>query len=161
MRLASKGKSLADSSYDSEVKSIQAFLAMQHPTSPLINPESLDIQPEDYMSPRYSRRIRGKVRTHGSLAVFDNSVEDFACYRSADIWIGIYCLNLGTSEVFVTQHLFNLFRFLTWLTSHNFIKVIVIIMSLRMHMKNDILLIYYSGVLVCATLSAACCMLWV
>ncbi|KAG0728843.1 Unc-112-related protein [Chionoecetes opilio] len=60
MRLASKGKSLADSSYESEVKSIQAFLAMQHPSAPQINPESLDIQPEDYMSPRYSRRIRGK-----------------------------------------------------------------------------------------------------
>ncbi|XP_050737415.1 unc-112-related protein-like isoform X2 [Eriocheir sinensis] len=72
MRLASKGKSLADSSYDSEVKSIQAFLAMQHPTSPLINPESLDIQPEDYMSPRYSRRIRGKavqriLEAHGNV----------------------------------------------------------------------------------------------
>lgn len=62
MRLASKGKSLADSSYESEVKSIQAFLAMQHPSAPQINPESLDIQPEDYMSPRYSRRIRSKVR---------------------------------------------------------------------------------------------------
>lgn len=60
MRLAAKGKSLADSSYESEVKSIQAFLAMQHPSAPQINPESLDIQAEDYMPPRYSRRIRSK-----------------------------------------------------------------------------------------------------
>lgn len=62
MRLASKGKSLADSSYDSEVKSILAFLSMQHPApAPVINPESLDIQPELYLAPRFVRRIRGKV----------------------------------------------------------------------------------------------------
>ncbi|ROT70215.1 hypothetical protein C7M84_011497 [Penaeus vannamei] len=62
MRLASKGKSLADSSYDSEVKSILAFLSMQHPApAPVINPESLDIQPELYLAPRFVRRIRGKA----------------------------------------------------------------------------------------------------
>lgn len=62
MRLASKGKTLADSSYDSEVKSILAFLSMQHPApAPVLNPESLDIQPEHYMAPRFVRRIRGKV----------------------------------------------------------------------------------------------------
>ncbi|XP_042226570.1 unc-112-related protein-like isoform X2 [Homarus americanus] len=64
MRLASKGKSLADSSYDSEVKSILAFLSMQHPApAPVLNPESLDIQPEHYMAPRFVRRIRGKPGT--------------------------------------------------------------------------------------------------
>ncbi|XP_047501576.1 unc-112-related protein-like isoform X2 [Penaeus chinensis] len=62
MRLASKGKSLADSSYDSEVKSILAFLSMQHPApAPVINPESLDIQPELYLAPRFVRRIRSKA----------------------------------------------------------------------------------------------------
>ncbi|XP_071543604.1 unc-112-related protein isoform X4 [Panulirus ornatus] len=61
MRLASKGKSLADSSYDSEVKSILAFLSMQHPApAPVLNPETLDIQPEHYLAPRFVRRIRGK-----------------------------------------------------------------------------------------------------
>lgn len=70
MRLAAKGKSLADSSYESEVKSIQAFLAMQHPSAPQINPESLDIQAEDYMPPRYSRRIRSKVRFPWELLPF-------------------------------------------------------------------------------------------
>lgn len=62
MRLASKGRSLADSSYDAEVKSILAFLSMQHPApAPVLNPESLDIHPEHYLSPRYSRRIRSKA----------------------------------------------------------------------------------------------------
>ncbi|XP_076036169.1 fermitin 1 isoform X3 [Oratosquilla oratoria] len=64
LRLASKGKSLADSSYDGEVKSITAFLSMQHPApAPVINPESLEIQPEHYMAPRFVRRIKGKAVT--------------------------------------------------------------------------------------------------
>lgn len=126
MRLASKGKSLADSSYDSEVKSIQAFLAMQHPTSPLINPESLDIQPEDYMSPRYSRRIRGKVRTHWGHWQFLMTARKTLPIIDPDIWIRLYSLNVGNLGVFVSQQLFNLFRFLTWLTSHSFIQEIVI-----------------------------------
>lgn len=62
MRLASKGKSLADSSYDSEVKSILAFLSMQHPApAPVISAENLDIQPEHYLAPRFVRRIRNKA----------------------------------------------------------------------------------------------------
>lgn len=73
MRLASKGRSLADSSYDSEVKSILAFLSMQHPApAPVLNPESLDIQPEHYLSPRYTRRIRGKVWLCVLLLVFND-----------------------------------------------------------------------------------------
>ncbi|KAF4527232.1 hypothetical protein B566_EDAN016105 [Ephemera danica] len=54
-RLAAKGRTLADSSYDAEVKTIQAFLQMQHPAqSPAINPAGLglDITPEDYLVQR-------------------------------------------------------------------------------------------------------------
>jgi kindlin 2 len=61
-RLAAKGRSLADSSYDTEVKSIIAFLQMQHPApAPAINPSALDITPEDYVSPRFLRKFKGKV----------------------------------------------------------------------------------------------------
>ena len=61
-RLAAKGKSMADSVYDSEVKSIQAFLSMQHPASqPVINPATLDINVEEYMAPRFLRKMRSKV----------------------------------------------------------------------------------------------------
>ncbi|XP_047114333.1 unc-112-related protein-like [Schistocerca piceifrons] len=61
-RLASKGRSLADSSYEAEVKSIEAFLQMQHPApAPAINPSSLDIVPEDYVAPRFSRKLKGKL----------------------------------------------------------------------------------------------------
>ena len=61
-RLAAKGKTLANVSYDSEVKSIQAFLSMQHPaTQPVINPLTLDIQIEDYVAQRFLRKPKSKV----------------------------------------------------------------------------------------------------
>ncbi|XP_075222707.1 unc-112-related protein-like isoform X2 [Lycorma delicatula] len=61
-RLASKGRSLADSSYDAEVTSILAFLRMQHPApTPAINPASLDISPEDYVAPRFLRKLKSKL----------------------------------------------------------------------------------------------------
>jgi len=45
MRLASKGKSLADSSYQSEVRGIQAFLSLQQPArTPALSPSQIDIQ---------------------------------------------------------------------------------------------------------------------
>lgn len=61
-RLASKGRSLADSSYDSEVASIKSFLSMQKPAhGPVvsINPDS--IEPSDFLSPRICKKLRGKV----------------------------------------------------------------------------------------------------
>ena len=61
--MAAKGKTMADSGYNSEVKSIQAFLSMQHPASqPVINPATLDIQIEEYVAPRFFRKMRSKVR---------------------------------------------------------------------------------------------------
>merc|ERR1719367_2250089 len=62
-RYAAKGKTLADSGYDAEVKSIMAFLSMQHPASqPAINPATLDISVEDYVAPRFLRKMRSKLR---------------------------------------------------------------------------------------------------
>ena len=62
-RMAAKGKTMADSGYDSEVKAIQAFLSMQHPASqPVINPSTLDIRVEEYVAARFYRRGKSKVR---------------------------------------------------------------------------------------------------
>lgn len=61
-RLASKGRSLADSSYDSEVSSIKSFLSMQKPAhapAVSINPDSID--PNDFLSPRINKKLKGKV----------------------------------------------------------------------------------------------------
>lgn len=61
-RLASKGRSLADSSYDSEVASIKSFLSMQKPAhAPVvsINPGSVDSS--DFLSPRTHKKLKGKV----------------------------------------------------------------------------------------------------
>lgn len=62
-RLASKGRSLADSSYDTEVMSIKSFLSMQKPAhGPVvsINPDS--IEPSGFLSPRICKKLRGKVK---------------------------------------------------------------------------------------------------
>lgn len=61
-RLAARGRSLSDSTYESEVKSIANFLEMQRPASaPAILPNSLDINADDYLSSKYTKRIKNKV----------------------------------------------------------------------------------------------------
>lgn len=65
-RLAAKGKTMADASYDAEVKSILAFLAMQKPSrEPAIDPSSYEINPEDYVAPRFVRKLKNKVLLFG------------------------------------------------------------------------------------------------
>jgi len=64
-RMAAKGKTMANSGFDAEVKSIQAFLSMQHPArQPVINPLTLDIQIEDYVATRFLRKPKSKVIYH-------------------------------------------------------------------------------------------------
>uniref|UniRef100_A0A2M4A6K3 Putative mitogen inducible protein product n=1 Tax=Anopheles triannulatus TaxID=58253 RepID=A0A2M4A6K3_9DIPT len=60
-RLASKGRSLADSSYDSEVASIRSFLSMQKPAeAPAININPNAMDPNEYLAPRYAKKLRSK-----------------------------------------------------------------------------------------------------
>ncbi|XP_023324423.1 unc-112-related protein [Eurytemora carolleeae] len=62
-RLAAKGKTLADSSFEMEVNSIKAFLSMQSPAaSPAINPASIEINPDEYVAPRFAKKMRSKIR---------------------------------------------------------------------------------------------------
>lgn len=61
-RLAAKGRSLADSSYESEVASIKSFLSMQKPaqdSTVSVHPGS--IEPIDYLSPKIYKKLRGKA----------------------------------------------------------------------------------------------------
>lgn len=60
-RLASKGRSLADSSYDSEVASIKSFLSMQKPAqAPAVTINPNNIEPNEYLSPRYAKKLKNK-----------------------------------------------------------------------------------------------------
>lgn len=60
-RLASKGKTMADSSYEQEVQSILAFLSMQHPApAPMLSADQLNFQPEDFVAPRIIRKLKIK-----------------------------------------------------------------------------------------------------
>ena len=60
-RLASKGTSLADSSYQSEMQSIRTFLAMQQ-TNPNGNNTQADesINTHSLVSPRYHKKYKVK-----------------------------------------------------------------------------------------------------
>lgn len=72
-RLATKGRTMADSSYDSEVKSISDFLSMQHPAhAPAINPHQIDVNPDDYIAPRFLRKKGGRQMVHRILEAHTN-----------------------------------------------------------------------------------------
>ncbi|KAJ8925683.1 hypothetical protein NQ315_009530 [Exocentrus adspersus] len=61
-RLAAKGRSLADSSYESEKQTILDFLYLQkRAEEPVINPNTLDIQVEDFIAPKYLKKSKGKL----------------------------------------------------------------------------------------------------
>lgn len=65
-KLAAKGHTMADSSYETEVKSTLAFLGMQHPASAVItNPCDLRFEPDNYIAPRFLNRTKTErqVRT--------------------------------------------------------------------------------------------------
>ncbi|XP_053221622.1 fermitin family homolog 2 isoform X5 [Podarcis raffonei] len=62
-RLASKGKTMADSSYNLEVQNILSFLKMQHlnPDPQIIAEQvTTDINPECLVSPRYLKKYKNK-----------------------------------------------------------------------------------------------------
>ncbi|XP_059160188.1 fermitin family homolog 2-like [Physella acuta] len=64
-KLASKGKTMADSSYEAEVQALQSFLGLQHTA---VSPSSqssqgstaIEIQPEDYIAARFFKKLKGK-----------------------------------------------------------------------------------------------------
>uniref|UniRef100_A0A8C5BZW4 Fermitin family homolog 2 n=1 Tax=Gadus morhua TaxID=8049 RepID=A0A8C5BZW4_GADMO len=62
-RLASKGKTMADSSYNLEVQNILSFLKMQHMNPDpqyIAEPITTDINPECLVSPRYLKKYKNK-----------------------------------------------------------------------------------------------------
>lgn len=72
-RMASKGRSLADSSYDSEVQSIKSFLSMQKPVSqPAVSVNPDLINSSDYLAPRYQKKIKGKTAVNRILEAHAN-----------------------------------------------------------------------------------------
>uniref|UniRef100_A0A1A9X0J0 PH domain-containing protein n=1 Tax=Glossina brevipalpis TaxID=37001 RepID=A0A1A9X0J0_9MUSC len=61
-RLASKGRSLADSSYESEVSNIRTLLTLQKPAhGAAINIDPRSVDANDYLSPKMLRKLSGKA----------------------------------------------------------------------------------------------------
>ncbi|KAJ6654012.1 hypothetical protein lerEdw1_007521, partial [Lerista edwardsae] len=74
-RLASKGKTMADSSYNLEVQNILSFLKMQHlnPDPQIITEQvTTDINPECLVSPRYLKKYKNKQITARILEAHQN-----------------------------------------------------------------------------------------
>lgn len=67
-RLAAKGKTMADSSYEHEVKSILDFLSLQHPApAPALAPSQVDITLQDYVAPRFNKKSKASKLVHRIL----------------------------------------------------------------------------------------------
>ncbi|XP_072123195.1 fermitin family homolog 1 isoform X3 [Mobula birostris] len=74
-RLASKGKTMADSSYPTEMYNIQSFLRMKNiNSSPQVihNPNTMEMNPESLVSPRYLKRFKTKQLTTRILEAHQN-----------------------------------------------------------------------------------------
>jgi len=75
-RVGSKGKNLSDVSYLQEVSSIRAFLSMQQPaTLPAINPNTLDVNIEEYVAHRFIKK-RGKNKCRAKTLEAHANVKD-------------------------------------------------------------------------------------
>ncbi|XP_012690302.1 fermitin family homolog 3 [Clupea harengus] len=92
-RLASKGKTLADSSYSSEVESIESFLAMQR-TNPGTASAQTDesINTHSLVSPRYQKKYKPKQLTPRILESYQNVAQlslTEAIQKFLQIWQGL------------------------------------------------------------------------
>ncbi|KAF4799639.1 Fermitin family 1 [Turdus rufiventris] len=73
--LASKGKTMADSSYQLEVQKILSFLQMKNWTmssQAASEPENVDMKPECFVSPRYIKKFKSKQLTARILEAHQN-----------------------------------------------------------------------------------------
>ncbi|XP_077289345.1 unc-112-related protein-like isoform X2 [Arctopsyche grandis] len=62
LRLGSRGRTLADAAWATEAQAIRDFITLQRPAQgPTINPRDLDIRPQDYLSPKYQKKLKGKT----------------------------------------------------------------------------------------------------
>ncbi|XP_019627323.1 PREDICTED: fermitin family homolog 2-like isoform X4 [Branchiostoma belcheri] len=72
-RLAAKGKTMADATYESEVQSITNFLGLQHPKEPVpsVNISNINIEPQDFVSQRHVKKFKLTARileAHANVA---------------------------------------------------------------------------------------------
>lgn len=107
-RLASKGKTMADSSYNLEVQNILSFLKMQHmnPDPQIIEPITTDINPECLVSPRYLKKYKNKQVTEEKLDVAANRfpAEEKEMLRSNKLRIINFSLD-ETNEYYTPSNL--------------------------------------------------------
>ncbi|XP_070295114.1 fermitin family homolog 3-like [Salvelinus sp. IW2-2015] len=98
-------KSLADSSFQSEVQSIRSFLAMQQTNPNTHTDDSMSINTHSLVSPRYSKKYKAKQLTPRILEAYQNvaqlSLTD-ALLRFLQIWQALP--DFGISLVVVRRY---------------------------------------------------------
>lgn len=80
-RLASKGKNMSAVSYDAEVSQILDFLSIQHPAPapvPITSSALLDINPDDYVSPKHLRKSKSRSQTVQRILEAHANVRDLS-----------------------------------------------------------------------------------
>ncbi|CAL8356706.1 unnamed protein product [Merluccius merluccius] len=89
-RLASRGRSLADSSFQSEIQSIRSFLAMQKTSGNSATPAADDtINTYSLVSPRYHKKYKAKQLTARILEAYQNVAQlswTEAMLRFLQVW---------------------------------------------------------------------------
>lgn len=102
-RLASKGRTMADSSYASEVQAILAFLSLQrtggggsgnHPQAPDATSEGLN--PYGLVAPRFQRKFKAKQVPEGGGGGNDHGIclPIFGPWSSTELFSGKLCAQL-------------------------------------------------------------------
>ena len=85
-KLASKGLTLLDSSYQTEVKNIQAFLSMQRSNSSASTPQTDEsINTQSLVSPRYNKKYKVKQVLYSSI--WSNW---YRFYPLLPVWLSVF-----------------------------------------------------------------------
>jgi len=97
-RLAARGCTMADESFETEVKRTQELLTLQRPAQqPAVSARNLQIEPEDYVPLRFVRKLGGKLvqrilESHANVATLNLSA---AKLRYLESWQAQPCFGVS------------------------------------------------------------------
>lgn len=110
--LASKGKTMAYSSYKSEVRNIQSFLQMKSlappPGQAVPELDSMEMNAECFVSPRYAKKHKTKQVCARSLPGLANSTNNVLTCSVIAYTVSVHCFKLTTRILEAHQNIANL-----------------------------------------------------
>lgn len=110
--LASKGKTMAYSSYKSEVRNIQSFLQMKSlappPGQAAPEVDSMEMNAECFVSPRYAKKHKTKQVCARSLPGLANKTNNVLTCSVFEYTVSVHCFKLTTRILEAHQNIANL-----------------------------------------------------